>query len=124
AFHISVRVEEVNTLPDATQFCLEIALGTSIDEILKHEKDLALALVSPTGKVKIQASIPGTCWVGVLLPHDKKTEDPKKLKAHYYQAISTAQKRGISLNIKHAIGNLVYELGFRIVGFGARMRIN
>lgn len=75
AFGISVRVAEVRSFRYYIQYCLEMEFGTSVEDILKREKDLALYLTSPTGKVKIIAPIPNSSFIGINLPRRKKGQE-------------------------------------------------
>lgn len=72
AFGIVTRVVEVNHHSKDFEFCLEIALGNSIDEIVKHKKDIAMALASPTGDIEIEAPIPGKSLIAIRVPYNEK----------------------------------------------------
>jgi hypothetical protein len=72
AFGIIVRVVEINSKVGFVEFCVELALGTPIEEIIKHRKDVAMALASITGDVEIEAPIPGRSLIALRLPIDKK----------------------------------------------------
>lgn len=71
SFGITSRVAEINTKPEKIEYCLEIALGTPIDDIVKHHKDLGMALATITGDVEIEAPIPGRSLIGIRVPYDK-----------------------------------------------------
>jgi DNA segregation ATPase FtsK/SpoIIIE-like protein len=49
-------------------------VGLNLDELEKHDRDLALALASPTGKVKMIIPIPGRSLVGIQVPKMPKEE--------------------------------------------------
>lgn len=68
-FGITARIVEVNFGPAVTQYALEVALGTKLSKITALERDLALALASPTGTIRIEAPIPGRSLVGIELPN-------------------------------------------------------
>lgn len=73
SYGIAVRVVEVNLNKDKTvQFCLEIKSGTMLSDIEKYKREIALAIASPTGKVDIQAPIPGRALVGITVPEIPK----------------------------------------------------
>lgn len=72
AFGIITRVVEVNRRPKDFEFCLEIALGNSIDEIVKHQKDIAMALASPTGDIEIEAPMSGKSLIAIRVPYTEK----------------------------------------------------
>lgn len=68
SFGIICRVVEYNFRPSDIEFCLELALGTSLEKITKHHKDIAMAVSSPTGDVEIEAPIPGRSLFAVRIP--------------------------------------------------------
>lgn len=71
SFGIKARVAEVNPGPTVTQYALEVTIGTNISEIVKKSSNLALALASTTGTVRIEAPIPGRSLVGIEIPNRK-----------------------------------------------------
>ncbi len=69
SFGVQARVAEVNGGPAVTQYALEIAAGTKIAKIANLQHDLALALATPTGTVRVEAPIPGKSLVGIEVPN-------------------------------------------------------
>lgn len=69
SFGIQARVSEVNGGPAVTQYALEIASGTKIAKIANLQHDIALALATRTGTVRIEAPIPGKSLVGIEVPN-------------------------------------------------------
>ncbi|MBI2012639.1 DNA translocase FtsK [Candidatus Curtissbacteria bacterium] len=69
AFGIVAKVIEVNPGPTVTQYALQIPVGTKLSKILALQNDLALALATTTGNVRIEAPIPGKSLVGVEIPN-------------------------------------------------------
>lgn len=69
SFGVQARVAEVNGGPAVTQYALEISAGTKISRIANLQHDLALALATPTGTVRIEAPIPGKSLVGIEVPN-------------------------------------------------------
>ncbi len=69
SFGIAARVAEINGGPAVTQYALEISAGTKIAKISNLQHDLALALATPTGTVRIEAPIPGKSLVGIEVPN-------------------------------------------------------
>lgn len=67
-----VRVAEVKIENDYDEYCCEVAVGTDLNEIEKHSRDLALALASPTGKVSMVIPIPGKALIGIHVPKPTK----------------------------------------------------
>lgn len=68
SFGLKTRVAEINKEKDYIEYCLEVVVGLNLDELEKHSRDLALALASPTGKVKMIIPIPGRALVGIQVP--------------------------------------------------------
>lgn len=71
AFGIRTRIVEINIKKNGVEYCLEVELGASIKDLSGLDKDIALAVASPTGKVKIQAPIPGRSLIGIFVPAKK-----------------------------------------------------
>lgn len=71
AFGIQTRIQEINKKKSGIEYCLEVAVGSSIENLPRLEKDIAMAVASPTGKVKIQAPIPGRSLIGITIPLTK-----------------------------------------------------
>ncbi len=69
SFGIQARVAEVNGGPAVTQYALELATGTKISKIANLQHDIALALATRTGTVRIEAPIPGKSLVGIEVPN-------------------------------------------------------
>lgn len=78
SFGITAHVVEVNLGPAVTQYALEVALGTKLSKITALERDLARALASPTGAIRIEAPIPGRNLVGMELPNRQAEFVPLK----------------------------------------------
>ncbi|MBI4038492.1 DNA translocase FtsK [Candidatus Daviesbacteria bacterium] len=69
SFGIAANVAEVNGGPAVTQYALRISAGTKISKIANLQHDLALALATPTGTVRVEAPIPGKSLVGIEVPN-------------------------------------------------------
>lgn len=69
SFGITAKVVEVNNGPTITQYAIEIPAGTKLSKIMALQNDLALALATPTGNVRIEAPIPGKSLVGIEIPN-------------------------------------------------------
>lgn len=69
SFGILAKVVEVNPGPTVTQYAIEIPMGTKLSKILALQTDLALALATPTGSVRIEAPIPGKSQIGIEIPN-------------------------------------------------------
>lgn len=69
SFGITAKVAEVNLGPTITQYAIEIPMGTKLSKIIALQNDLALALATSTGNVRIEAPIPGKSLIGIEIPN-------------------------------------------------------
>lgn len=69
SFGITAKIAEVNNGPTVTQYAIEIPMGTKLSKIMALQNDLALALATKTGDVRIEAPIPGKSLVGIEIPN-------------------------------------------------------
>jgi len=72
SFGIDVDVANVQQGPSVTQYALSAKVGTKISKISTLQHDLALALASPTGSVRIEAPIPGKSLIGIEVPNTSR----------------------------------------------------
>ncbi len=72
SFGITAKVKDVKFGPSVTQYALESAAGTKVAKISGLQYDLALALASPTGSVRIEAPIPGRSLIGIEVPNNNR----------------------------------------------------
>lgn len=122
AFGISARIAKVNDYKDCTQYCLELALGTPIQDLLKLDKDIALTLSSPTGNIEIQAPIPNSSLIGITVPKHKKYDKkiPGVLLHSYAMDFEriffkpTDRWRGKTSNFIYILGSLLIRLSNKI----------
>jgi DNA segregation ATPase FtsK/SpoIIIE-like protein len=77
AFGLPARIAEINILETEYEYCLEVAMGYKANKIFDYETDIALALASPSGKVRIQVPIPGRALIGIYVPKSKKESNVK-----------------------------------------------
>lgn len=84
SFGIRTKVVEFNYHPDYIEFCLELALGTSLERVVKHHKDVAMAVCSITGDVEIEAPIPGRSLFSIKLPI---TDQWIRVQSDYYKKL-------------------------------------
>jgi len=69
SFGIKARVADINYGPAVTQYALQIAKGVKLNKITSLSNNLALALASPHGLIRIEAPIPGKSLVGIEVPN-------------------------------------------------------
>lgn len=72
SFGIHARVVEIKIEEKFYEYYLELGVGTDLKELEKHDRDLAMTLASPTGKVYWQIPIPGKSCVGLKVPKPPK----------------------------------------------------
>lgn len=90
AFFLEVKVMGVTSYRNYIEYAIQIEPGTSVEDILKHKRDLALYLISPTGKVKMVAPIPNKTLIGIQLPRRKKHQT--KEREYLLREFTKAQK--------------------------------
>lgn len=73
-FGIVTRIADIKIEPKQYEYQLEIAIGTDLEKLENHSRDLALALASPTGKVEMIIPIPGRSLVGIQVPRPSEKE--------------------------------------------------
>jgi S-DNA-T family DNA segregation ATPase FtsK/SpoIIIE len=71
SFGIKAQVKDVREGPTVTQYCVIVAEGTNVQDIVKKAPNLALALASSTGTVRVEAPIPGHRMIGIEIPNLK-----------------------------------------------------
>jgi len=69
SFGVRARVADVNLGSAVTQYALETERGIKLSAITNLSSDLAMALASKTGTIRIEAPIPGKSQVGVEVPN-------------------------------------------------------
>jgi S-DNA-T family DNA segregation ATPase FtsK/SpoIIIE len=72
SFGIEAKVQKIQPGPAVTQYALSVAKGTKTSKISTLANDLALALASPSGTVRIEAPIPGTSLIGIEVPNNNR----------------------------------------------------
>ena len=103
SFGVKAKVVEVNLGPAVTQYALDSAEGIKITKITNLQNDLAMALASPTGSVRIEAPIPGKSLIGIEVPN-------------YSPALVTLKGILGSDLMKNARSKLTVALGLDVAG--------
>jgi len=70
SFGIQAKVAEISVGPRVVQYALSITVGTKVSRVKSLGNDLALALATPSGSVRIEAPIPGTSLIGIEMPNE------------------------------------------------------
>ncbi len=111
SFGIGVKVKDMKYGPTVTQYALEAEPGTKIAKISNLQYDLALALASPTGSVRIEAPIPGRSLVGIEVPNNSRAI--VNFKDVLVSEAMKASKSKLALVLGKDVGGrtLVYDIG-------------
>lgn len=72
SFGIPVRVVKINIQNNFYEYCIDVAVGSDLKRLERHDRDLAIALASPTGKVFWQIPVPGKSYVILKVPKPSK----------------------------------------------------
>lgn len=72
-FGIEVEIADTKVGSSVTQYSLQPKSVTKISKIASLHEDLALALASPTGSVRIEAPIPGKSLIGIEVPNSNRS---------------------------------------------------
>lgn len=110
SFGLNVRVSDINPGPTVTRFAIEAPPGAKIAKIAALQSDLAMALASPTGNVRIEAPIPGKNLVGIEVPNTIRSP------VLFKELLMSDSMRGMKSKIGVAMGKdvggytVVYDL--------------
>lgn len=115
SFGITTRVVEINYLAKNIEFYLEVALGNSVDEIVNHNKDIAMALASPTGKIEIEAPVPGKSLIAVRVPYTKDWVESQKKSFNKVIVKNTKETNEKPLSVRQVFAACFYLIA---TGFG------
>jgi len=109
SFGVKAVVDSVNPGPAVTQYALRVDEGTKTSKITNLQNDLALALASPNGQVRIEAPIPGKSLIGVEVPNPSQQFVYLKsmLSSPMYKGLRDKSKLTIALG-KDVSGNDMY----------------
>ena len=112
ALGFTARVGEVNIRKGFDEFYLEVAVGTDVNKLEKHDRALALALKSPTGKIEWQIPVPGTYYVGLRLPRaSKEIEHEERM------SLNIKGWRSTLAQTFYSIGEASFAIGRKILGY-------
>jgi len=111
SFGVDAKVIDYNAGPAVTQYVIDSSSGTKISKIVNLQYDLALALASPTGTVRIEAPIPGRANVGIEVPNNNRVIVPFKSLLTSDAMKSIKSKLGIVLGKDVGGTTYVYDIG-------------
>lgn len=125
SFGIFVRVDRADDYKEYTKYFLSLSMGTSIQDLLKLDKDLASGLSSPTGNIEIQAPIPNSSQVGITVPKNEKYD--KKITGALLHSYKMDFERTFLKPIGGWRGNTshyIYTLGSLLIQLSAKINRN
>ncbi|GIW69483.1 MAG: hypothetical protein KatS3mg101_0230 [Patescibacteria group bacterium] len=96
SFGIEAEIASTKVGPSVTRYALRPKSVTKVSKIASLHENLALALASPTGSVRVEAPIPGTSEIGVEVPNSNRT-------LVYFKSIITSEAMK-AMKSKLAIG--------------------
>jgi DNA segregation ATPase FtsK/SpoIIIE-like protein len=112
SFGFTIRVVEVNTLRAFYDYYLEIAMGTDLNKLEKHDRELALALESPTGKVYWQIPVPGKSFIGLRVPRPSS-----KIKHEELMRLNIKDWRSKLASAFYSMGEACFAFARKILGY-------
>ena len=98
SFNVIAKVVSVIPGPSVTQYAVELQEVQKLGHIINLGPNLALALASPSGSVRIQAPIPGTSLIGIEVPNRNRVTVSIK------QLLSSDKMKGSKEKLNTVIG--------------------
>lgn len=94
AYGIYVKMVDVKCLYMYYEYYFEIAVGTNLNRLEKLDREMALALASPTGTIDWLIPVPGRSLIGLRVPKppDNYLEEVEKKKRLIWKGNSLRQK--------------------------------
>lgn len=111
AVDVDIDPENVKVGSSVTQYAVKPKSVTNISKISNLQGNLALALASPTGSVRIEAPIPGKSLIGIEVPNTKRTLVYFKSLINTDAMKSLKSKLGVVLGEDVAGRVLSYDIG-------------
>jgi S-DNA-T family DNA segregation ATPase FtsK/SpoIIIE len=111
SFGINAQMKGTSYGPTVTRYAIFAEQGTKITKIAALQYDLALALASPTGSVRIEAPMPGTHFIGIEVPNNTRT--PVTFKEVFTADVMKSSKTPLSIVLGKDVGGapLIYSIG-------------
>lgn len=111
SFGINAQMKGTSYGPTVTRYAIFAEQGTKITKIAALQYDLALALASPTGSVRIEAPMPGTHFIGIEVPNNTRT--PVTFKEVFTADVMKTSKTPLSIVLGKDVGGapLIYSIG-------------
>lgn len=98
SFGIEVEIVDVKIGSSVTQYSLQTKSVTKVSKIASLHEDIAMALASPTGSVRIEAPIPGKPYIGIEVPNVNRS-------LVYFKSLITSEPmKGIKSKLAIGLG--------------------
>lgn len=98
SFNIPTSVVDVQVGPSVTKYALEAPPGVKVAKISNLQYDLALAMASPTGTVRIEAPIPGKSLIGIEAPNRSRSL------VNFKSLITSDSMKGVKSKLQVVLG--------------------
>ena len=105
---VGLDMENVKVGSTVTQYALKPRSAINVSKISTLQGNLALALASPTGTVRVEAPIPGKSLVGIEVPNTKRTM------VYFKSLISSQQMKSTDSKLSIALGE---DVGGRVITY-------
>ena len=111
SFGIDVEVANTKVGPSVTRYALKTKSVTKVSKIASLHENLALALASPNGSVRVEAPIPGTSEIGIEVPNTVRSV------VNFKSIITSEAMRGMKTKLAVGLGKdvagktYVYDIG-------------
>ncbi len=111
SFGVPATIVDVQVGPAVTKYALETPPGIKIAKVANLQYDLALALASTTGSVRVEAPIPGKALIGIEVPN--RTRSIVDFKSMISSEQMKNAKSKITIALGQDVGGLshVYDIG-------------
>jgi len=111
SFGVPTNIVDVQIGPAVTKYALETPPGIKIAKVANLQYDLALALASPTGSVRVEAPIPGKALIGIEVPN--RTRSMVDFKSMISSEPMKNAKSKISIALGKDVGGVshIYDIG-------------
>lgn len=111
SFSIPIEIADTQVGPSVTKYALKTPKGIKVAKIANLQYDLAMALKSPTGSVRIEAPIPGKSWIGIEVPN--RTRVQVNFKSLITSDQIKAHKSKLAIVLGKDVGGVthVYDIG-------------
>ena len=109
-FNIRAKVIAIQPGPSVTQYSVELVDVANLNQVVNLGPNLALALRSPSGTVRIQAPIPGTNLIGIEVPNKNRIKVSIKTLLNSERMKNSSEKLNIVIGLDVAGKPEIYNV--------------